>query len=183
MVIVLVNLLNGLAVSDIIEIKEDSMIENQISLIDTIRLFELLYIGEKQKIDITDDPYSCNKNIFLRFIYRFVIPRGIFLFNSSHLENKSLTFPIIRKMPCPLRKFKKDDDSGCKYLTDNVTEEFLNDAREILIQERKRRIEARKLKIMDKWTKETRRNIRRLYTRTDSLFELIQNLKLIQQES
>ena len=86
-------------------------------------------------------------------------------------------------MPCPLRKFKQNDDSNCKYLTDNVTEEFLNDAREILIQERKRRIEARKLKIMDKWTKETRRNIRRLYTRTDSLFELIQNLKLIQQES
>ena len=168
MVIVLVNLLNGLAVSDIIEIKEDSMIENQISLIDTIRLFELLYIGEKQKIDITDDPCSCNKNIFLRFIYRFVIPKGIFLFNSSHLENKSLTFPITRKMPCPLRRFQRNDNLDCKYLTDNVTEEFLNDAREILIQERKRRIEARRLRIMDMYAKEMRRNIRRLITIEDN---------------
>ena len=44
----------------------------------------------------------------------------------------------------------------------HVSKDFLNDAREILIQERKRRIEARELKTMEKWTKEMRRGIDKL---------------------
>ena len=164
MVIVLVNLLNGLAVSDIIEIKEDSLIENQVSLIDTIRLFELLYIGENEKIDFADDPYSCSKNFFMRFIYRFIVPKGIFLFNSSYLENKNkiLTFPLERKTPSLSIKLKEKKESDSRYISDDVSKDFLNDAREILIQERKRRIETRKLKTMEKWTKEMRRGIKRL---------------------
>ena len=44
----------------------------------------------------------------------------------------------------------------------HVSKDFLNDAREILIQERKRRIEARELKTMEKWTNEMRRGIEKL---------------------
>ena len=165
MVIVLINLLNGLAVGDIIEILEDSKIENQICLIDTIRLFELLYIGEKQKIQFPDERYTCNKNFFLRFIYRFIVPKGIFLFNSNYLKNKTLTFPLRRTIPCPLRNRNSENhEKGSVWsnITDKGSEEFLNDARKILIQERKRRIEARRMKTMEKLGKEMRRNIRQL---------------------
>jgi hypothetical protein len=146
-VIVIMNLLNGLAVSDTQKMITDSKIESQISFIETIRYFESVYL-DTGKIPyimgkgINEDPLMINK-----FFTKHVIPMKLFLFHSKYLKGtKTLTLP--------LESEEIEPTSGSYFLriknwltTDEVNygcEDFLSKARKILIRLKKTKERERK---------------------------------------
>ena len=92
MVVVLLNLLNGLAVSDTGKMIQDSFIESQASFIKNIRYFESVYFdpGQMQCIGFTKKMESRINSFFqIR-----IIPRKMLLFQSPYLSDKKLTLPL-----------------------------------------------------------------------------------------
>ena len=175
MIIVLMNLLNGMAVSETGQIMKDSLIENQVCFINTIRFFESLYVGQIQKIITTENKTSCLK----RFVHRYVLPKGLLLFQSPYLVDNMLSFPIREDLienSGGIKITKQEEGkSSCNCLKviidwyslgimyENIgTEEFLNDARNILIRERSRKVEARREKNIHKRSKEMSRGIKEI---------------------
>ena len=173
MIIVLVNLLNGLAVSDTKHIMRDSLIENQVCFINTLRFFESLYICQIQRFTFVDDKNSCLK----RFFHRHIVPKGILLFHSPYLSGKILTFPLRKQFEEITEKKETSVEQTCSSVCDgfnsaitwfsssilyeNVgSDEFLNDARNILIQERSRRVDERRQKNIYKRSQEISKNIK-----------------------
>ena len=180
MIIVLVNLLNGLAVSDTKFIMRDSVIENQVSFINTIRFFESLYIGQMQRF-IDDTEVQEHRSPFKQFFHHHVVPKGILLFHSPYLKDgRSLVFPLRKQTTTEsnygqTKVLKNTKDSSDSYMNrirkwfslgvvyENVgSEEFLNEARNILINERTVRIEARRQKNINKRNKEMRKGIKEI---------------------
>ena len=180
MIIVLVNLLNGLAVSDTKYIMRDSVIENQVSFINTIRFFESLYIGQMQRF-INDSEIEEDHSSFKKFFHHHIVPKGILLFHSPYLrDGRSLAFPL-RKQTASETKFNtmnsyrdnnRTSDSllgkirkwvSMGVIYENVgSEEFLNDARNIMIHERSLRVESRRQKVINKRNKEMRKEIKEI---------------------
>jgi hypothetical protein len=91
MVIVLMNVLNGLAVTDTGKMVAESMIESQISIIDNIRYFENVYLhlGRMECLQ------CLNNNFLLRkFVLEHMGPRKVSIFDSKYVEEKKLCFPL-----------------------------------------------------------------------------------------
>ena len=180
MIIVLVNLLNGLAVSDTKCIMRDSVIENQVSFINTIRFFESLYVGQMQRF-IDDSDIKAHHSPFKQFFHQHIVPKGILLFHSPYLKDgRSLAFPLRKQVTnhmtdnqnngLPDRNHPPEScfstvrklfSLGIIY--ENVGgEEFLEDARNILIHERSVRVESRRQKVINKRNKEMRKSIKEI---------------------
>ena len=90
-VIVMVNLLNGLAVSDTQKILIDSTIESQISVIETIRYFESVYL-DTGKLSW----YFGNKKCFnsIKFFGKYVKSMKLSLFKSRFITDNTLIMPL-----------------------------------------------------------------------------------------
>ena len=103
------------------------------------------------------------------------MPKGILLFHSPYLKDgRSLVFPL-RKQRANEDNYNKSNIHSDSYISrirkwfslgvvyENVgSEEFLNEARNILIHERTVRIEARRQKTINKRNKEMRRGIKEI---------------------
>ena len=138
--IVIMNLLNGLAVSDTQAMLTDSKIQSQISRIETMRYFESVYLSAG-KISYFVSKDSTNHDCLNNFFRKYLLPTKLFLFQSTYLSsNKRLTFPLKEEVrekhncvPCLLYikcwLTSKDINSG--------SEVFLEKARNILIRLRK----------------------------------------------
>ena len=120
MVIVLMNVLNGLAVSDTGKMLDDSLIESQASVINTIRNFESVYLGFAHMHH-------------LRFLNPF-LPKKLLLFHSAYLEDFKLSLPLKNK---DLANWH--NNGSCFQLFRLVTgkrdywrEELLSNARKVL---------------------------------------------------
>ena len=155
------NLLNGLAVSDTGKMIEDSLIESQISFISTVRFYESIYIGQMK---------NENKSWLKTFINSHFIPRGILFFHSPYVgeHDHTLTFPIKAKTYNETSNVKtnvsktnveyecQDECSAscCTkilkwYLGKNENEgngEFLENGRNIVIQEKLKKVAERREK-------------------------------------
>ena len=169
MVIVLMNLLNGLAVSDTAEMIKDSRIESQVSFINTIRYFESVYL-DIGLMRCTQKKGTCLNTFF----QKRVVPMKMFVFQNPYLQGEmKLTLPL-KERPmsdkilsiCPC--CSKDNTGCCKgypfqnfYLKvvcewflggdENIgSEDFLANARNILIQLKQSAVNDRKLKELAK---------------------------------
>ena len=152
MVIVLMNVLNGLAVTDTGRMIEESVIESQISIINTIRYFDRFReLGQMQCC-------SCfNENWSIIRMFK-VVPKKVFLFMSPHVKDMALTFPL----QIDSNKVKKRATWGSAQYHENQgnrfvawlkgkdinfgTEDFLVKAREILVTLRAQKINEKQQK-------------------------------------
>ena len=154
-VVVMVNLLNGLAVSDIQKILLDSKIESQISIIETIRYFESVYLDAGKLSWYLGNIKWFNSRKFFR---KHLIPMKLFLFGSRFVPDNELTMPL---------KESRKHQEGKKYnwwkssywriqdwflRTDENygSERFLCKARKILIRLKKAKEAERKQKQLEK---------------------------------
>ena len=157
MIVVLMNLLNGLAVSDTGKMIKDSLVESQISFISTIRFYESMYIGQMK---------NKKKSWLKTFINTHFVPKGILLFHSPYIGEHKLTFPIKVKTYnessnftcCPSswirsNEFQEECSANCctKILKwflgkneNDGNDEFLEKARKIVIREKQRKVEERR---------------------------------------
>ena len=140
--IVIMNLLNGLAVSDTQAMLTDSKIQSQISRIETMRYFESVYLnGGKMSYFVSKDTRTHNCFNINHFLRKYLIPTKLFLFQSEYLSStKRLAFPL---------KEEVETEHSCapcliyirSWLTSNDinsgSEVFLGKARKILIRLRK----------------------------------------------
>ena len=155
MVIVLMNVLNGLAVTDTGRMIQESVIESQISIINNIRYFETVYLdlGQMQCC-------SCfNENWSIIRMFK-VVPKKVFLFMSPHVKDTALTFPL----KLDSNKVKKRATWGSAQCHENQgnlfvawlkgrdinvgTEDFLVKAREILVKLRAQKINEKQQKTL-----------------------------------
>ena len=167
MIVVLMNLLNGLAVSDTGIIVEESEISCQITFINTIQYFESVYIGHMGWVRFVHKicpALDC-------FLKRYLIPRGLLLFHSPYMkkDEKRVTFPLKNQkqlldfcLPNSSRKQSissiseiTETSSYIKYFTQKFykifeydenfgSEDFLENARKILIQEKSKKMKRRR---------------------------------------
>ena len=158
MIVVLMNLLNGLAVSDTGKIVADSEISSQITFIKTIQYFESVYIGHVKWVRFLQKINPKLKS----FLKKHFVPRGLLVFHSPYMKDKEM------KLSLPLKQQKLIFDCGSKHVCCNKgngdqevnrntsknsycsriieklfgndenygSKEFLDHAREILIQEK-----------------------------------------------
>ena len=135
--VVLVNLLNGLAVSDTGEIMRESLILHECSRIDTISYFEMVTLSNLSWIDTIGKIFPLLDSFLKKYIA--VVHKGIFIFH-SHISptNPKLTLPLHLPndiadntsncfvLPWTLESKVKDETYGIH--------EILNEARDILIR-------------------------------------------------
>ena len=175
------NLLNGLAVSDTGQMIRDSLIESQISFISTIRFYESIYLGQMENNE---------RGVLKSFLKRHIVPKGILLFHSPYLvdDNRKLTLPLKMKVhdglddfvcfssctgACVERKNRcnrfvewylgKDENEG--------SEEFLENARNILIKERSKKVDERRRKYLRERKKERRDKKEMMSSKIESMNE------------
>ena len=147
MVIVLMNVLNGLAVSDTGIMIKESLIESQYSIIQTIRYFETVYLDLGQMQNFS----WINQDCWPIKLFN-IMPKKIFLFKSPHVHDMELSFPLkphgiatpdIRltldgRPRCRRRENKTRKSRFVSWLKGGDlnygSEEFLIKAREILIR-------------------------------------------------
>ena len=88
MVIVLMNVLNGLAVSDTGRMINESLIESQKSIINNIRYLETIYLdlGAIRR-------FSCFPDSMIIKLFD-VAPKKVFLFDSNYVKDMELSFPL-----------------------------------------------------------------------------------------
>ena len=183
MIVVLMNLLNGLAVSDTGKIVADSEISSQITFINTIQYFESVYIGHVKWVRFLH-------KIFPRletFVKNYLIPRGLLVFYSPYMKNDELGKSMKLTLPLPTQKLLFDFGSSSSTCcdrelgpaTDNVnstyvdyltqisetlfgtddnfgSKEFLENARNILRQEKLSKIKRRREELEQRRKKKKR---------------------------
>lgn len=94
--IVMVNLLNALAISDTQQILSDSKIESQISIIDTIRYFESVYLDSSSISWFLGKFGNENCESIRKYFYYKMIPMKLSLFGSKDVPKHTLTLPLMR---------------------------------------------------------------------------------------
>ena len=164
MIVVLMNLLNGLAVSDTGRIVEESEISSQITFIKTIQYFESVYIGHMGWVKLFNKMFPA----LTSFIESHLVPRGLLIFYSPYINDEmKLTFPLRQQQllfNC-LRSNERGSENDCcgdnneySFITllkekfeslfgddENYgSEEFLENARKILIQEKLNKMKRRR---------------------------------------
>ncbi|TRY61944.1 hypothetical protein TCAL_10560, partial [Tigriopus californicus] len=146
-VVVLMNLLNGLAVSDTGAIQEEAEIVGYISRVETISYAESILLGDPFDFLSQWAPISwvekCPSGTLIHSLYsscpalkrlshKLTGATGILLF-FSYLTTKEETFPL-RKRP----QDSRDDEAGCRssccHQEDGNYEDVLSAARNILIE-------------------------------------------------
>ena len=191
MIIVLMNLLNGLAVSDTGQMINDSLIESQVSFISTIKFYESIYLGQMENKE---------SGFVKTFIKRHIVPKGILLFHSPYLQrnDKRLTLPIMTKVNeglnnCLCFPFNLNSSSDyeygflsrfCNILVswylgkdeNEGSEEFLENARNILIDERSKKVEKRRRDNLWKRKKDRRDKKEEMNTKIKSIDEAVKRM-------
>ena len=138
--VVLVNLLNGLAVSDTGEIMRESVILHEVSRIDTISYFETITLSNLKWIDGTGRIFPFVDGILQRYIS--CLHKGIFIFH-THISpsNPKLTLPLHPLQPSP--KTKTIASGRCVWSTirqsrikckEYSCQNIVHEAKEILIR-------------------------------------------------
>ena len=191
MIIVLMNLLNGLAVSDTGQMINDSLIESQISFISTIKFYESIYLGQMENKE---------SGFVKTFIKRHIVPKGILLFHSPYLQqnDKKLTLPITTKVneglnnclcfPFNLNSSSEYEDGFLSrfcnifvswYLgkdENEGSELFLENARNILINERSKKVEKRRRDNLWKRKKDRRDKKEEMNNKIKSIDEAVKRM-------
>merc|ERR1719510_942710 len=156
--VVLVNLLNGLAVSDTGEIMSESVILHEVSRIDTISYFETITLSNLKWIDNIGRMFPFIDSLLQRYIA--CLHKGIFIFH-THISpsNPKLTLPLhsIHTNPttktvtagrCVWSTIRKSRIKCKEYSCQNI----VNEAREILIRQK-----------FDKFQKKMHQNSKKFY--------------------
>ena len=130
---------------------------------------------------IDDSEIKKDRSPLKQFFHQHIVPKGILLFHSPYLrDGRSLVFPL-RKQTAPetnysaknaYRNITSSSESfigkilkwfSLGVIYENVgSEEFLSDARNILIHERSLRVESRRQKAVNKRNKEMRKEIKEI---------------------
>jgi hypothetical protein len=95
MVVVLMNVLNGLAVTDTGKMIKESVIESQISTIENMRYFENVYLDIGQSVQDLEIP-CLNKILSIPTMLGIdIVPNKVFLFGSKYVNNSNqLSLPL-----------------------------------------------------------------------------------------
>ena len=160
-VIVIMNLLNGLAVSDTQRMITDSKIESQVSFIETIRYFESVYL-DAGKLPFFMEKYMDKDGFGFNKLFRnHIMPTKLFIFSSKYTDDFRLTLPLEETETTSDRVFKtlsrlcnkKEIKSSFLFKLKNWfsreksnygSEEFLDKARTILIRLKRAKVRDRK---------------------------------------
>ena len=130
---------------------------------------------------IDDSETKDHRSPFKQFFHHHVVPKGILLFHSPYLKDeRSLVFPLRKQVANEVTDNQKnslrngnDPPDSCfsqvrKWFSPSIIyenvgcEEFLDDARNILIHERSARIESRRQRAINKRNKEMRKSIKEI---------------------
>ena len=171
-------------------------LESQISFISTIRFYESIYLGQMDNKE---------KGVIKGFIKRHIVPKGILLFHSPYIADnaKQLTLPLATKVHDDLSdcmcfpsclKVSVDSQDGISatfgkrlvewYLgKDEIegTQEFLENARNILINERSQKVEERRLQNKKNRKKNRREQKLKINSKIESIDDSIK--KMVSQNS
>ena len=191
-IIVMVNLLNGLAVSDTQQMINDSKIETQVSFIEAIRYFESVYL-DAGKLPNCFGKLG-DKDIFcVNRCFRTIFPMKLFLFTcSKHIKDNKLVFPLQEinvQIKNQDQNKKRNNSVICKFINwltkrnpNFGSEDFLKKARKILIRLKKAKEAERKQKRLKEEIKklEERQMFERL--RNETYFEQTQNMETMLQQ-
>ena len=166
MIVVLANLLNGLAVSDTGKMVAESEISSQITFIKTIQYFESVYIGHMGWIRLLRKICPA----LTSFIGTHLVPKGLLVFHSPYMNDEmKLTFPLKQQkllFGC-FQSGERCSDQSCNrskhedsFHKTNIlrqkfesllgddenygSEEFLQKARDILIKEKLNKMKRRR---------------------------------------
>jgi len=180
-----------LAVSDTGQMINDSLIESQVSFISTIKFYESIYLGQMENKE---------SGFVKTFIKRHIVPKGILLFHSPYLQrnDKRLTLPIMTKVNeglnnCLCFPFNLNSSSDyeygflsrfCNILVswylgkdeNEGSEEFLENARNILIDERSKKVEKRRRDNLWKRKKDRRDKKEEMNTKIKSIDEAVKRM-------
>ena len=139
LVMVLMNLLNGMAVSDTGKILQRSQVLGQIGLIDTISYSESVLLNNLTSLQKIGRIRTLGRfgNLFLIIVQKILQSSGTMLFESDYLRNgkEELILPFntgperskIRFLPKVISKWIQN-----KFADDDISDDVMSDARKII---------------------------------------------------
>ena len=139
LVMVLMNLLNGMAVSDTGKILQKTQVLGQIGLIDTISYSESVLLNNLTTLQKIGRIRTLGRfgNLFLMIVQKILQSSGTMMFESDYLRNgkeelilpfnTGIERPKIRFLPNAISKWIQN-----KFDDDDISEEVMSDARKII---------------------------------------------------